>query len=367
MCKSPLHDLLVNLPKCEHHVHLEGTLSPSLLFSLAAKNNIVLRDPSSPAPATTSPNGGEEGEAFTSPAHLAARYANFSSLDDFLAYYYVGFSVLRDADDFEALTYEYLVRAAQDNVRHAEVFFDPQGHLPRGVSVEVVMEGFGRAVRRAEAEGLGISVLLIPCLLRHLPVEHSAQVFDSLVRDGHFASGALSGLGLCSTEIDRPPELYRAIFERAKEHGTAHAGEEGPPAYIASALSELSVSRIDHGVRAAQSAELLALLAAQKILLTVCPLSNLALRGVQRVADVPIRAFIDAGVRFSINSDDPAYFGGYILDNYCAVQEAFGLSVGEWEGIARAAVEGSWCVEGRKGEILRELEGVLVEFGGVSG
>jgi adenosine deaminase len=362
MCKSPLHPFLARLPKCEHHIHIEGSLSPTLLFVLSAKNSIPLPPIS-------------EDASFASPEALEDRYARFSSLDDFLAYYYIAMRVLVTRSDFSDLAYAYLARAAQhDTVRHAEVFFDPQAHLDRGVSIETVVEGLLDGKARAEAEFAHrgrerLTALFVPCLLRHLPVENSAACF-ALMRDrGYFASGRLAGLGLCSSEIARPPRMWADIFAAAGREGirrTAHAGEEGPAAYVADALDVLGVTRIDHGVRAAEDEGVMERLAREGTMLTVCPLSNVRLKGVVRLEDVPIRKFLEKGVRFSINSDDPAYFDGYILDNYCAVQEAFGLSVGEWRGIALNAVEGSWCDEGRKKEILEEIEEVVAQQAGVS-
>lgn len=333
-------------------MHLEGSLSPELLFELSARNKIAL-----PSPA--------DDPAFTSVATLYERYANFTSLDDFLHYYYIGFNVLLHESDFEALAFAYFTKAHADGVRHAEVFFDPQVHIARGIPYETIVSGFTKARRRAEAELSGLTSLLIPCLLRHLPVPDSLACFETIRAAGHFKDGTLAGLGLCSTEKDMPPSLWKEAFALAKAEGvqlTAHAGEEGPAAYISEALDELSVSRIDHGVNARNDEAVMRRLAEEKVLLSVCPLSNVVLRVVTKVSETPIRTFLDNGVRFSINSDDPAYFGGYILDNYCAVQEAFGLSVEEWRTIARNSIEGSWCSEQRKKEVLDEIEKVVSEW-----
>lgn len=350
MAKHDLHDFLAALPKCEHHMHLEGSLSPELLFSLSERNKIAL------------PTAAED-PAFASPAALYERYARFSSLDDFLHYYYIGFTVLITESDFEDLAYAYFEKAAAQGVRHAEVFFDPQVHVNRGVAYETVVGGFTKARRRAE-ESLGVSSLLIPCLLRHLPVPDSLACFETMRAAGHFRDGTLAGMGLCSTEKDSPPSLWKEAFGLAAKEGvrlTAHAGEEGPAAYITEALDELGVLRIDHGVNARHDDAVMERLARERVLLSVCPLSNVVLRGVTKVSEVPIRTFLDKGVRFSISSDDPAYFGGYILDNYYAVQEAFDLSVDEWNTIAVNAVEGSWCGKTRKSEILWEIEKLVAE------
>lgn len=353
MCNHTIHGFLAALPKCEHHMHLEGSLSPELLFELSARNNIPLPSPS-------------EDPAFTSVATLYERYAGFQSLDDFLHYYYVGFTVLIHEADFDALAYAYFTKAAGQGLRHAEVFFDPQVHVHRGVAYHTVVAGFTAARRRAAAE-LGVTSLLIPCLLRHLPVPDSLQCFQTMRAAGHFRDGTLAGMGLCSSEKDMPPAMWKEAFALAKAEGvrlTAHAGEEGPAAYITEALEALSVSRIDHGVNARHDEAVMRRLADTKTMLSVCPLSNVVLRGVTKVAEVPIRTFLDHGVRFSINSDDPAYFGGYILENYCAVQEAFNLSLDDWRTIARHAVEGSWCGEDRKAELLGEIEKVVSEWKG---
>lgn len=354
MCRSALHTFLKQLPKCEHHIHLEGALSPSLLFTLASKNNISL--PSDDA-------------AFKSPESLLARYSNFTSLDDFLQYYYIGMSVLIHASDFESLAWDYFQRAAADGVHHAEVFFDPQAHTSRNISYETVIQGFQSACQRANSE-LGVTTLLTACYLRHLPVSDCLATFDSEAVQESYRNGTVQGIGLDSSEKDFPPHLFKELYAKAKKQGlrlTSHAGEEGPAAYIDSALNDLGVERIDHGIRLADDPELMQRVAAQNIMLSVCPLSNVVLRCVEKVADLPIRKFLDAGIKFSINSDDPAYFGGYILNNYCAVHEAFDLSVKEWESVCRAGIEGSWCGEERKTEMLSVLEKVVTEWKTTSG
>jgi len=350
MCKSNLHALIERLPKCEHHIHLEGALTPELLFSLAQKNNISL--PS-------------EDPAFESPAKLNERYRQFSSLDDFLGYYYIGMSVLIQESDFEALAMDYFRHAAKNGVLHADVFFDPQAHLSRGLRYTTVLSGFSSARAKAEAE-LGVTSELVCCFLRHLPVSECVQTFRLEDVQKSFKSGAVKGIGLDSSELNYPPELFKEIYEEAEKLGlrrTAHAGEEGPASYIESALNTLSVERIDHGIRLGENSALLERVAREKKLLTVCPISNVFLRCVKDVSELPIRQFLDAGIAFSINSDDPAYFGAnYILDNYCAVQGAFDLSVGDWTKICKAAIEGSWCSDLRKREIGDKLQDVLSTF-----
>jgi adenosine deaminase len=353
MCKSPLHPLLTALPKCEHHLHLEGCLSPTLFFALSAKNNIPL-----PSPA--------EDPAYTSLSTLTARYASFTSLNDFLAYYYRALAVVITSEDFEMLGWEYFSTAGRDGVKHAEVFFDPQSHTSRGIALSTVVSGFSRACARAEKE-LGITSKLIMCFLRHLPVADAQVTMSDAVAAGFFdgPNRTIEGVGLDSSEVGFPPELFTSVYQEAKERGvrrTAHAGEEGDPSYISGALDALKVERIDHGIRLIESPTLLQRVVDEEILLTVCPLSNVCLQVVEHVGQLPIREFLEKGVKFSLNSDDPAYFGGYILKNYCAVQDAFDLSVEEWRVIAMNSIKGSWCGEERKEELMGMLEKCLVEF-----
>lgn len=274
-------------------------------------------------------------------------------------------SVLIDAADFESLAWDYFEHAAADGVAHAEVFFDPQAHISRGVSYDVVLAGFQAARVRAEIE-LGITSELICCFLRHLPVPDCVATFNLAEIQSSIERREIIGIGLDSSENGFPPENFEEIYQGAKALGlrrTAHAGEEGPPAYIAKALDVLGVERIDHGIRLAEDRDLLERVARQGTLLTVCPMSNVLLRCVSKVSELPIRKFIEAGVNFSINSDDPAYFGNnYILDNYVAVQDAFDLTVDEWKVICRNSIEGSWCAQGRKEELMLEMERVIVTW-----
>ena len=328
-------------------MHLEGSLSPSLLFTLAERNSISLPT---------------KDEAFTSVASLLERYDRFTSLDDFLHYYFIGMSCLVNENDFEQLAWEYFVKAKSDGVVHAEVFFDPEAHTGRGVEYRTVVNGFTSACRRAEKE-LAISTKLILCLLRHLPLSDSERTYAQAEAD--LEKGALAGLGLSSSEKGNPPGKWRTIYASAKRKGirrTAHAGEEGPVEYIKSALRDLDVERVDHGIRLADDKELMHQVAERQLLITVCPLSNVRLRCVKEVKELPIRTFLDNDVKFSINSDDPAYFGGYILDNFCAVQEAFDLTVIEWDRIAKASIYGSWCDDARKETMLKSLENVVDSF-----
>lgn len=328
-------------------MHLEGALTPSLLFTLAARNAVALP---------------ETDPAFASQTSLLDRYTRFSSLDDFLQYYFIGMSCLIYEYDFEQLAWEYFVKAKSDGVVHAEVFFDPEAHTGRGVAYQTVVSGFTKACQRAEKE-LGISTKLILCLLRHLPVHDSEKMYAQAEAD--LENGVLAGLGLSSSEKGNPPEKWKDIYASAKNkkiRRTAHAGEEGPVEYIKSALRDLDVERIDHGFRLADDTELMHEVAERQILVTLCPISNVRLRCVDSVGQLPIRTFLDAGVKFSINSDDPAYFGGYILDNYCAVQEAFDLTIEEWEGIVQASIDGSWVDQSRKTVMSEDLGNVLKRY-----
>ncbi|KAE9971291.1 hypothetical protein BLS_003853 [Venturia inaequalis] len=352
MCRTPLHPFLAALPKCEHHIHIEGSLEPSLLFNLAKQNNITLP---------------ENDAAFASTDALLDRYKRFTSLDDFLQYYYIGMSVLIETADFEALAWEYFQKAAKDGVHHAEVFFDPQAHVVRGVAYSTIMTGFAAARERAQKE-LGISTLLICCFLRHLPVPESLAFFDDADVQKSYEDGSVVGIGMDSSELPFPPKLFRELFLKGGEKNlrlTSHAGEEGPVSYIEDALDVLGVHRIDHGLHLADDPVLMKRVADNNILLSLCPLSNVLLKCVDHISEIPIRQYLEMGVKFSINSDDPSYFGGnYILDNYCAVHEEFDLSVTEWESVCRAGIEGSWCTQSRKEEMLEILQKLVAEWDG---
>ncbi|KAI1340091.1 adenosine deaminase [Xylariaceae sp. FL0016] len=352
MCKTPMHGFLAALPKCEHHMHVEGSLEPELLFELAAQNGITL-------PVA-------EDAAFASVASLHARYDNFKNLDDFLGYYYIAMSVLLTEADFEALAYAYFARASSQGVRHAEVFFDPQAHTSRGVAFATMVAGFRRAQRRAAAD-FGMTAELIMCLLKHLPLPDAMATFAQARDAGYFADGTFAAVGMDSSEAPFPPPMWKDLYDAAKAAGirrTIHAGEEGPASCVSQALDVLHAQRIDHGIRVFLDNDeaLIARLAEEQTLLTMCPLSNIKLQCISSISEFPLRKVLDAGIRFSINSDDPAYFGGYILENYCALQDEFNLTVEEWERIARGAVMGSWCSEERKTEILSEITEVVSQW-----
>jgi adenosine deaminase len=304
------------LPKAELHVHLEGTLEPGLLLQLAARHQVAL--------------------PYRSPAEVRAAY-RFSDLPSFLALYYRNLSVLRDEEDFRRLTLAYLERAADDGVRHAEVFFDAQSHTARGVPLGAVIEGIWAGL--AEGEGLhGTSTRLIMCFLRDRPVAEAERTLaEALVYRER-----LAGVGLDSAERGHPPGAFAAVFARARAEGliaVAHAGEEGPAGYVREALDELHVRRIDHGVHVTDDPELVARLRRERVPLTMCPLSNVRLGVVPRLEEHPLKRLLDAGLVVTVNSDDPAYFGGYLVDNLVAAQEALGLRRRDLVRLARHSFE----------------------------
>ena len=294
---------LKDLPKAELHMHLEGSLEPEMLFQLAKRNGVAL--------------------AYDSVEALRAAY-RFEKLQDFLDIYYQGMAVLKTERDFYDLTLAYLTRAAADGVVHSEIFFDPQVHLGAGVPFETIIGGITRAIGDAR-ESLGITTFVIMCFLRHLDEADAERTLD-LALDH---KDKIIGVGLDSTELGHPPRKFRNVFARARREGfllTAHAGEEGPPDYVREALDVLGIDRIDHGIRALEDADLTARLAREQIALTVCPLSNLRLCVVRDLRDHPLRRMLEKGLLATVNSDDPAYFGGHVNANFAAVRDALGLT-----------------------------------------
>jgi len=294
--RERLPALLCAMPKAELHIHIEGSLEPELIFKLARRNAVAL--------------------PYASVEALRAAYA-FTDLQSFLDIYYAGASVLLKEQDFFEMAWAYLERAAADNVVHAEIFFDPQSHTSRGVPFETVIKGLDHACRRAHSE-LGLSAKLILCFLRHLSEDDAlATLAEAMPWRHHFI-----GVGLDSSERGHPPEKFARVFAKARAAGlhlVAHAGEEGPPEYIRSALDELMVERIDHGVRCVEDAELLERLALERMPLTVCPLSNVKLRIFTSLAEHNLATLLDAGLCATVNSDDPAYFGGYLNANFTQI------------------------------------------------
>jgi adenosine deaminase len=311
--------LLCRMPKAELHIHIEGSLEPELIFALARRNGLSLPHASVDA--------------------LRQAYA-FTNLQSFLDIYYAGASVLLHEQDFYDMAWAYFLKAAADNVLHAELFFDPQTHTARGVSMQTVITGLHRACVDAQAE-LGLSASLIMCFLRHLSQQEAYETLEQALpfRD------KLIGVGLDSSELGHPPEKFAGVFARCRAlglHRVAHAGEEGPPAYIWSALDVLKVERIDHGVQAVHDAALMRRLAQDRIALTVCPLSNQKLCVFPDLAEHNLRRLLDAGLVATVNSDDPAYFGGYVNDNFTRTFAATGLSAQHAYQLARNSFEASF-------------------------
>ena len=335
-----LHALLGRMPKAELHIHIEGSLEPELIFSLARRNGVAL--------------------PYASVEALRAAYA-FADLQSFLDIYYAGASVLLHESDFEAMAMAYFRRAAADNVVHAELFFDPQTHTARGVPIGTVIRGLASACERAGRE-LGVSSALILCFLRHLSEEDALQTLqDALAFREHFI-----GVGLDSSERGHPPEKFARVFAEAGRlglHRVAHAGEEGPPAYIESALDVLHVERIDHGVRCLEDPALVRRLAAGRVPLTVCPLSNVKLCVYPGMAAHRLPELLAAGLCATINSDDPAYFGGYMNANFLAVFEALPqLGAAEAHALAKNSFEASFVDAGARAAMTARLDQVFARF-----
>ena len=326
-------DLIDRLPKAELHLHIEGSLEPEMLFELAARNGVAI--------------------PFVSADEVRAAYS-FSNLQDFLDIYYQGMSVLQTSQDFFDLTWAYLRRAQADTVRHVEIFFDPQGHTERGIAFATVLDGIERALKQGEAE-LGISYRLIMCFLRHLSED---EAFATLAEAEPYLA-RIHGVGLDSSELGHPPSKFERVFARARElglHVTAHAGEEGPPEYVREALDLLRVERIDHGNRALDDAGLTRRIATEGLTLTVCPLSNLRLCVIGEMAQSPVLRMLDAGLKVTINSDDPAYFGGYVNDNFRAVAQALDLSEAQIIQLAKNSFTGSFLALEEQGPHLAAIE-----------
>jgi adenosine deaminase len=323
------------LPKAELHVHIEGTLEPEMMFELALRNGIRL--------------------PYTSVDAVKAAY-EFRDLQSFLDIYYQGAAVLVTDDDFHDLMAAYLERADSDGVRRAEVFFDPQTHTARGIGFPVFMAGFSRAIAEAE-DRWGMTVGLILCFLRHLPAREALATWEASApfRDH------LLGVGLDSSEVGNPPELFADVFRAAREagvHVVAHAGEEGPAAYVMGALDALGAERIDHGVRSVDDPNVVERLARERIPLTMCPLSNVKLKVFDRIDGHNLKRLLDLGVLVTVNSDDPAYFGGYLLDNYLALADGLGLGDGDLALLARNSIEASFLPADAKASLLEELDAI---------
>lgn len=333
MMNGSLRETLQAMPKAELHIHIEGSLEPELIFALARRNNVTL--------------------PFASVEELRRAYA-FRDLQSFLDIYYAGASVLLTEQDFYDMTLAYLRRAKADNVRHAEIFFDPQTHTARGIAFSVAITGIDRALREAHSRW-GMSSAVIMCFLRHLSEEDAFATLEQALphRD------KLIGVGLDSSERGHPPEKFARVFARCRElglHLVAHAGEEGPPEYIRTALDLLQVERIDHGVRCLEDAALTQRLARDRVPLTVCPLSNIKLRVFDQMHDHNLLKLLDAGIVATINSDDPAYFDGYINDNFFATFEALPLQRRHARQLARNSFSASFLDASTKQRYLDEVD-----------
>lgn len=334
-----LHNLLRAMPKAELHIHIEGSLEPELIFALAERNKITI--------------------PYSSVEELRQAYA-FTNLQSFLDIYYAGASVLMTEQDFYDMARAYFARAAADNVVHAELFFDPQTHTARGVSIDVVINGLYRACGDAESE-LGISASLIMCFLRHLSEEEAFETLEQALP--HRAK--IIGIGLDSGEVGNPPEKFARVFARCRElgfHLVAHAGEEGPPAYVWTALDVLKVERIDHGVQSSKDAALMQRLAKDRIALTVCPLSNLKLCVFPDLASHNLKHLLDAGIAATVNSDDPAYFGGYMNDNFTQTFAATGLRAEHAYMLARNSFEASFVDASARRRYIDKLDATFEAF-----
>lgn len=320
------------LPKAELHLHLEGSLEPEHMFALANRNKIDI--------------------PFRTIDEVRAAY-DFANLQDFLDIYYQGMNVLRTEQDFFDLTMAYCRRVHADNCRHVEVFFDPQGHTERGVPFQVFIDGIAGALREAKSE-LGITSKLIMCFLRHLPEESAIETLELAAP----YLDCIVGVGLDSSELGHPPSKFANVFERAGNMGllrVAHAGEEGPPSYVWEAIDLLHVDRIDHGNRALEDSKLIARLVETNMTLTVCPLSNAKLCVVKDMDEHPLKDMLDSGLRATINSDDPAYFGGYLNDNYRAVANALALTTEDLTTLAVNSFLGSFLSLDEKAAHVRRV------------
>jgi len=334
-----LPELLRAMPKAELHIHIEGSLEPELIFALAQRNGVSI--------------------PYANVEDLRRAYA-FTNLQSFLDIYYAGASVLLKEQDFFDMAWAYLQRAAADNVVRTEIFFDPQTHTARGVGMDTVINGLHRACEQALRE-LGVSAELILCFLRHLSEEDAFATLEQALpyRDKFI------GVGLDSSEVGHPPEKFARVFARCRElglHLVAHAGEEGPPAYVWTALDLLKVERVDHGVQSTKDAALMARLAKDRIPLTVCPLSNLKLCVFPKLADHNLRALLEGGLVATVNSDDPAYFGGYMNENFLQTFAATGLTSAHAYQLAKNSFEASFIDASARQRYIERLDAAFAAF-----
>jgi adenosine deaminase len=336
---ADLASFIDRLPKTELHIHIEGSLEPELMFALAERNGVRL--------------------PYASVDALRQAY-RFTRLQDFLDIYYQGMSVLRTEADFHDLAWTYLERAHKQNVRHVEMFFDPQGHTARGIPFATVIDGLTRAADEA-AVRLGMTARLIMCFLRHLDEADAERTLDAALAHKE----RIIGVGLDSSEVGHPPSKFKRVFRRAREAGFrlgAHAGEEGPPEYIWEAIDVLGVDRIDHGNRSMEDEALVARLARDRMPLTMCPLSNLRLCVVDDLVRHPLKRLMDKGLIVTVNSDDPAYFGGYVSENFRSISDALALSRTEIQTIARNGFAASFMPDDEKSAALGAYDRAIAEL-----
>ena len=329
-------ELLREIPKAELHIHIEGSLEPEMMFEIAGRNGVRLR--------------------YGSVREIREAY-DFSDLQLFLDLYYEGTQVLLYERDFYDLTWSYLRRASSQGVSHAEIFFDPQAHTDRDLDLETVITGLRRALKDGERR-LGMSSHLIMCFLRHLSAGEAMETLRQVLPYKEW----IVGVGLDSSEVGHPPDEFEAVFEEAGRHGfrrVAHAGEEGPPEYIRQALDDLGAARIDHGVRCVEDPGLVRRLREEQVPLTVCPLSNVRLRVFPSLEEHPVKRMLGEGLCVTVNSDDPAYFGGYVADNYSAVRDGLGFAREEFRAVAENSFKASFLGEGEKKDLLAELGSYL--------
>lgn len=336
---TDLTRFICEMPKAELHLHIEGTLEPELMMELAARNKVTL--------------------PYASVDEIRAAY-QFSCLQDFLDVYYLGMSVLITEKDFFDLTSAYLEKVHSQHVAHVEIFFDPQGHTERGVSFDTALGGITAALERGEQE-LGITSKLIMCFLRHLPEEAAFETLQSACR----CKEHIFGVGLDSSETGHPPAKFARVYGEAREAGftpVAHAGEEGPAGYVIEALDVLKIERIDHGNRALEDPVLVRRIADSGMAMTVCPLSNLRLNVIDDMTKHPLKRMLDAGICATVNSDDPSYFGGYVNENYLAVQAALGLDANDITQLARNSFAGSFMSDGEKAVAIERIAVFVQKF-----
>jgi len=338
-----MKSFLEGIPKCELHLHIEGSLEPELMFEIADRNQITL--------------------PFINVEAVRAAY-QFTNLQSFLDIYYAGANVLQCEQDFYDLTWEYLDRVHRQNVRHVEIFFDPQTHTDRGIAFETVITGIREALRDARDQ-FGMTYKIIPNFLRHLSAESAMQTLELALPFGKW----IAAFGLDSSELGHPPSKFREVFDRIRAEGfltVAHAGEEGPPDYIWEALKYLKASRIDHGVRCHEDPSLVAYLKEHQIALTVCPLSNIKLRIFDKMENHNLKKLLDLGLRVTINSDDPAYFGGYMLENFLAVQQALNLKEKDIITLVKNSFEASFLSEADTACYLAEVDSFVADWERIS-